>query len=160
MALHLRAQLRSAIAAALKNTRTAGHNVLPGREWPTDEKAYPGLLVYARGGASGFDAMSGTDAEVTLERDEKIVVEGIVRGTGGDGGGEKAGAIDDLLDALAAEVEPAMMSDAGIAALVDRRELIDTAIDGMVGGDTRLGSIRLVYRFVFATAAGDPTAKV
>jgi hypothetical protein len=106
--------------------------------------------------------MAAVDADVILEREEQVVIEGIVRGRGGEAGGERAGTVslDDQLDAIAAEVEPVMMTDPGIAALVDRRELVETAIDVQVGGDARLGSVRLTYRVVYATTAGDPTAKV
>jgi hypothetical protein len=155
--MHLRQQLRHAIATALQGLPTTGANVFPGREWPTDAADYPGLLIYARGGRSGFDAMAGSDATVTLERDETVLVEGIVRKGGDDRG---AVSIDDLLDAIAAEVEPVMMASTAIGALVDRRELVATEIDASPGGETRRGSIKLTYRVVYATPAGDPTAKV
>jgi hypothetical protein len=148
--------LRQAIVASLTGLPTTGANVFPGRDWPTDERAYPALLVYARGGRSAFDAMGADDASVVLERDEQVVVEGIVRAKGGEG----TISIDDLLDAIASEVEPVMMTDTGIAALVDRRELVETAIDVQAGGDARLGSVRLTYRVVYATLAGTPGTKV
>jgi hypothetical protein len=157
MVHHLRRQLRAAVATALAGLPTTGMNVFPGRVWPTEDKDYPGLLIYARGGRSAFDAMGGSDASVTLDRDELIVVEGIVRAGGTDLGSDS---IDDLLDDIAAEVEPAMMAATGIAALVDRRELISTEIEAAPGGDTRRGSIKLTYRVVYATPAGNPTAKV
>lgn len=156
MAFHIRRQLRTAVVAALGGLPTTGANVFPGREWPTDPACFPGILVYARGGASAFESMGDTDAAVTLARDERLTIEGLVRVTGG----EPAGALDDALDAIAAEVEPAMMTDPGIAALVERRELVETQLDGRLAGDARIGTIRLTYRIVYATAAGTPTAKV
>lgn len=157
MAHHLRRQLRAAIALALAGLPTTGAHVFAGRTWPTDAGDYPALLVYARGGRSGLDAMGDSDATAILDHDETVVVEGIVRHGGAEAGSVS---IDDLLDAIAAEVEPVMMSNAGIGALVDRRELVETVISADPGGDTRHGSIRLTYRVVYATAAGNPTVKV
>ncbi len=156
MTHHVRKQLRAAIATALGALPTTGARVFPGRTWPNEQKDYPALLIWARGGTSAFEAMGSNDASVILERDEKIVVEGIVRATGG----ESSVSVDDLLDAIALEVEPAMMTAAGVGALVDRRELIDTVLDAQVGGDARVGSIRLTYRIVYATPAGAPDTKI
>jgi hypothetical protein len=156
MPQHVRQQLRQAIAAALSGLPSTGANVFPGREWPADERAYPGLLIYARGGRSTFDSMAADDADVILEREEQVVIEGIVRAKGGEG----AVSLDDQLDAIAAEVEPIVMTDPGIAALLDRRELVETVIDVQIGGDARLGSVRLTYRVMYSTAAGDPSVKL
>ena len=149
MASHLRRQLRHAIAAALIPT---GATIFPGRTWPTEDRHYPAILVYARGGTSSFGSMAATDAEIPLERDEQVVVEGVVKMHGAEP--------DDALDDLAAAIEPLMMTDPGIAALVDRRELVATAIEARSVADGREGSIKLTYRVVFSTAAGLPTAKI
>ena len=149
MAFHLRHQLRHAIAAALAAT---GAHVLPGRTWPTEDRHYPAILVYARGGSSAFDSMSSVDADIPLERDERVVVEGVVKTRNAEP--------DDALDALAALIEPLMMTDTGIAALVDRRELLATEIAARSGADGREGSIKLTYRMLFTTAAGVPSARI
>ena len=146
MASHIRKQLRHAIAAALAPAAT---HVFPGRTWPTEKRHYPAIFVYARGGSSAFDSMAATDAEIPLERNEQVVVEGVVKTTGAEP--------DDALDDLAAAIEPLMMADPGIAALVDRRELVATAIEARSVADGREGSIKLTYRVVFTTAAGTPT---
>lgn len=149
MAFHLRKQLRQAIATALGGL---GAHVFPGRTWPLEDKDYPCLLIYAHGGASQFDSMASTDAAIPLERDERVTVEAAVKTRNAEP--------DDALDALAASIEPLMMTDTGIAALVDRRELVATDISTRSGPDGREGSIKLTYRMVFATAAGEPTTKV
>ena len=143
MVFHIRKQLRHAIAAALAPAAT---HVFPGRTWPTEKRHYPAIFVYARGGSSRFDSMAATDTEIPLEREEQVVDEGVV----------KMHALDDL----AAAIEPLMMTDPGIAALVDRRELVATAIEARSVADGREGSIKLTYRVVFSTAAGLPTAKI
>lgn len=149
MAFHLRHQLRHAIATALA---PVSPHVFPGRTWPTEDRHYPAIFVYARGGASAFDSMSGTDAGIVLERDERVVVEGVVKARNAEP--------DDALDALAALIEPLMMTDSGIAALVERRELLSTEIEARAVADGREGSIKLTYRMVFCSAAGEPTTKV
>lgn len=149
MAFHLRKQLRHAIATALGGL---GAQVLPGRTWPIEDKHYPCILIYAHGGPSQFDSMAATNAAIPLERDERVTVEAVVKTRNAEP--------DDALDDLAALIEPPMMTDSGIAALVDRRELVATDISTRSGPDGREGSIKLTYRMVFATAAGDPTAKV
>ena len=148
MASHLRRQLRHAIAAALI---PPGATIFPGRTWPTEDRHYPAILVYARGGTSSFGSMAATDAEIPLERDEQVVVEGVVK--------TRQDEPDDALDDLAALIEPLLMTDRGIAALVERRELVATAIDARSVADGRAGTIRLTYRMVFTTAAGTPTEK-
>jgi len=152
MADHLRAQLRSAIRAALAGLPTSGARVFAGRTWPVEDKDYPGILIWTRGGASRFDNQAERDQDRALERDERVVVEAIARTRGVDP--------DDLLDGMAAEIEPVMMTSTAIAALVEWRELIGTESTTRTQGDHREGSLRLTYRMVFRTLAGDATTKV
>lgn len=156
-ALHLRAQLRAAVVAALTGTTSCAANVFAERDWPMEEAHFPALLVWDTGGNSRPEAMADSDAEVPLERSEDLVVEIAVLRVGGEHAAPK---MQDALDAIAAEVEVIMMSDAVIGALVDQRFLIETAKDSAVAGDSRRGSCRLTYRVVYTTAAGDPTVKL
>lgn len=149
MAFHLRKQLRHAITTALGGL---GAHVFPGRTWPLEDRYYPCILIYAHGGASQLDSLASTDAAIPLDRDERVTVEAVVKTRNAEP--------DDALDDLAALIEPPMMTDAAIAALVDRRELVSTDISTRSGPDGREGSIKLVYRMVFGTTAGDPTTKV
>ena len=157
MAKHIRQQLREAFVAALTGTTGAGANVFVDRDWPMDEHAYPALLIWDRGGPSRFGAMAATDAAMPLDRIEDIVVEVAVRRTGGEDAAPK---MADALDALAAEVEVIVMASAGIDALVDQRELINTEKDSAIAGDSRRGGCRLTYRCLVTTTAGDPTTRI
>lgn len=149
---HVRKQIRDAIAAALTGLATTGDRVYPGRTWPTDDANYPGLLIYAHGGPSQSIAMGDTDADVTLEREEDVTIEGICRTAGAEP--------DDTLDQIAAEVEAAMMTDTGLAALIDRRELTQTDLVTSATNERREGSVKLTYRVVYSTAAGDATTRI
>lgn len=149
---HVRQQIRDAVVAALTGRAPWADRVFAGRTWPLDETEMPALLVWSLGGPSDVDAMGDDDTTMTLERDERVVVEGRVR--------SKNVEPEDLLDELAVIVEPLMMADSGLGALVDRRELINTERRSGVVGDAREGLIRLTYRVVYVTAAGDPTVKV
>jgi len=156
MAAHLRRQIRDAFVVALRGLPLTGSNVFKGRSWPTEDASLPALLVYAHGGDpvgnSAYDSMASSDADIPLERDERVTVEGICRTAGIDP--------DDTLDDIALAVEPALLKAAGLKALVDRLELVSTAIATESGGEKRRGSIKLTYRVVFTTPAGSPDTKV
>ncbi len=156
MAKHIRQQLREAFIAALKGATDAGQNVFGRRDWPLDG-AYPAIIVWTEGGPSAFESMADTDAARPLERTETVVVDLRARGTGGE---DAAPRLEDELDALAATVEPIVMSAASIDALLDERQLVETRVHSELAGDARIGSLRLTYRCITCTAAGDPTAKV
>ncbi len=156
MSFHIRHQIRAAVIAALKGQTTAAGNVHGRRDWPFD-RDMPALLVWTEGGPSRFDSMADSDAEIPLERIETVVVELRCRAGGGE---ESAPHLEDALDALAAEVEPLMMNDTGLAAVVDQRQLVDSKSMTQLAGDVRLGSCRLTYRMLVTTAASAPTVKV
>lgn len=156
MAMHMRRQIRAAVVAALQAVPALGQNVWAARDWPLGDSKFPAALVYGHGGDSAFDAMAAADADVILERDERLVVEGRVRA----GGSGESPSIDDALDDLALAIETALMTDAGLGALVDRRELVNTALESQIAGDASTGTVKLTYRIVYATAAGAPQTKV
>lgn len=157
MSLHITEQLVAAIVSALRGRTTAGQNVIGEPSWPTDagSSSFPIVFVFDAGGSSSFAAMADDDASRPLDRVEDIVVELRAQGVGGEGPG-----LRQACAALAAEIEPLMMGDAGIGALVDERQLVETVKDYGLAGDGRLGAWRLRYRMLFTTPAGDPTAKV
>lgn len=152
MADHVRKQIRDAIAAVLTGLVTTGARVYPGRTWPMDPTKYPALLVYAHGGPSQFIATGATDADIALERQEDIIVEGVCRTAGEEP--------DDTLDLIAAEVEAAMMADTELAALIDRRELTQTDLITSATAEKREGSVKLTYRVTYCTPAGDATTRI
>ena len=152
MADPLRTQLRRAVKAALEGLPTTGPRVYLSRTWPLDEADYPALLVYARGGAYRADAQADTDAARPFERDERLVIEGVVRTKGEEP--------DDALDRIEAEVAAALMSSAAVGALVEIREPVSSDIAARATGESREGSIKLVFRIVNRSPAGDPTTKV
>ncbi len=156
MAKHIRQQLREAFIAALKGATVAGQNVFGRRDWPLDS-SYPAIIVWTEGGPSGFQSTADTDSARPLERSETVVVEILMKGSGGE---DAAPHLEDALDGAAAAVEPLLMTDAGLDALVDERQLVESRPDTALAGDGRRGSLRLTYRCHTCTAAGDPTAKV
>lgn len=153
---HLRRQVRDAFGQALAGL-SFGANVFRGRSWPLHDANYPAALIYARGGASSYDAAATDNGLAPLLRDERVVVE-IALQVGGDDNGPVC--LDDQIDDRAAEVEAAVMASSAIGALVDHLELVGTEVDAAVGGDARRGSCRLVYRVIFRTQAGDPSVRV
>lgn len=153
MAKHIRQQLREAVIAALKGNTAAGQNVFGRRDWPLDA-TYPAIIVWTEGGPSAFESMADTDAVRPLERIERVVVEVRVRHGGGE---DAAPRLEDDLDARAAEVEPLMMSDEDIGNLVTERQLIESEPTSLIAGDARIGALRLTYRLITVTAAGNPT---
>lgn len=157
MSLHIRAQLRNAVIVALTGATAAGSNVFDERTWPLEPGSFPALLVWDEGGPSSFAAMADTDAARPLDRVETLVIECAVQRSGGERAAPTIGA---ALDALAAEVEALMMGDAGIGDLVDERQLVATEKDTAIAGDARRGALKLTYRCLFTTTAGNPTARV
>ena len=157
MALHVRRQITDAVRAALLDL-SPNDAVYKGRTWPLDEKTSRAILIWTRGGESQFDAMDDSDATRPLERDERLVVEAIVRHAGAETA--QGASVEDLLDDMAAEIEPRLMADAAFGALVESRELVRTEKDSAVQGDHRRGMIRLTYRILYRTPAASPTTKV
>lgn len=152
MAFHIRRKLRNAVVDALKNLPTTAENVWPGRTWPIPPSCKAALLVYLEGGPSRFDAANGSEASLGLMRDERLAIQAVVRTNGSEP--------EDVLHAIAAEVEPAMMNHAGLGALVLARELINTELQARAEGDDRLGEMKLTYSLVVRTSASDPTANI
>lgn len=147
MAAHVRTSLRQAVKAALDNLPTTASRVFAGRTWPTDDACYPGLLIYARGGPARIDAQSDSDVDRPTERDERLVVEGIVRTRGVEP--------DDLLDQIELEVAAALLADPTVAGLAEICEPLGAEISARAGGEHREGSIKLNFRVVYRTPAGD-----
>ena len=152
MADPLRTRLRHAVRAALLGLPTTGERVFLSRTWPLQDGDFPALLVYARGGAYRVDAQSEDDASSPIERDERLVVEGVVRVTGQEP--------DDTLDRIEAEVAAALMASAAVGALVELRQPLSSEINAVAQGDSRAGSVKLVYRVVNRSPAGDLTTKL
>lgn len=152
MATHLRTQVRRAVKAALEGLPTTGPRVFLGRTWPLEEAEFPALLVYARGGVYRVDAQSDDDAGRPFERDERLIVEGVVRTKGEEP--------DDTLDRIEAEVAAALLASAAVGTLVEIREPVSSEIAARATGESREGSIKLVFRIVNRSPAGDLTTKV
>lgn len=159
MAEHARSFLRRLIAQRLQGLPSTAARVYPSRTWPLakvlDEGAV--LLVYFRGGNSQFDAAAAMGSDRPLLRDERLIVEGHVRGIGIEP--------DDLLDQIAVEVESKLMADEDLndsegEARLEFLGLIDTNIEANADSALRQGRIRLTFRIVYRTASGNPTQLV
>lgn len=145
---HARTQIRNALATLLTGLTTTGPRVFKSRTWPTRPGDYPALLIYAQGGASSADDEG--DVQVRqLERVERLVVEGLVRVTGEEP--------DDLLDAIALEVERQVATDETLGDLVDPMELQATALNVALHGEARIGVVKLSFAAVCRTSVADPS---
>lgn len=150
-----RTVLRNIFAQRLLGLASTGERVFPSRTWPLAKVLDdgPALLVYCRGGGTQFDSQAAIDSRA-LQRDERLVVEGHIRLVGVDP--------DDALDRIGTEVETKLMADEELLD-GDGNErlqflgLIQTDIDARAEGGVREGRIRLTFRIVYRTAAGDPT---
>lgn len=151
MADHIRKQLRDAVVTALAGLATTGAHVYAGRTWPIPETVAAALLVYAEGGTSQFDAMSSGmgDPGLALLRLERLSILAVVRSRGAEP--------EDTLHQIAAEIEPALMSNAALGGLLLARELITTEITGRAEQEDRFGEMKLTYALTVRTTAGDPT---
>ena len=145
---HVRKQIRDAVVAALTGLATTGANVFSGRTHPLEQDHPPTLLVYAVSERSSLHAMG---SPATLLRDLTIAIEGRVM---------MAGVPDDTLEAIAAEVEVAMMADVSLNGLSQEVTLLATTINTQSPGQSHAGEVRLDYRVVYRTRENAPQTAV
>jgi len=120
---HLRKQIRDRIITNVTNLTSTGSRVFQTRLYPIASVSLPTLLVYT---------VSETSEPETMSRPRKIIrrvdfaLEGMVNGTSG---------LDDSLDAIAKDVEEAILTDPTCNALAKDTVLTGTEIDYNASGE-------------------------
>lgn len=140
---HARAQLREAAIADLTGLPTTADRVFAGRTRPLAKDHEPTLLVYAVEETVEIEAFGAV-----LGRTLTLAVEGRV---------SAAAPPDDALDAIAAEVEAALLAKAGaLLALARSVTLTATRINAQAPGEKHIGAIRLEFAVVYRTREPAP----
>lgn len=150
MALHIRAQLRRRVVALLKGLPTTADRVLPGRRRNLAADHQPTLLVYTEDEDIGLGEMGRPAVQ---DRRVMLMVEG--RANGRD-----EVELEDLLDAIAAEVEPCVFANWSFDGLAVATDLVKTRSRVLAAGELLAGGIRLEFRVLYSTAEGAPTEVV
>lgn len=156
---HARQQIRDALATAVTGLTTTATRVYKSRSLPLNATDLPALCVYAR--EDQVDYALGRMAN-TPQRTCEVHVEGYVKvetsaSLSGGNWQIASEAVDNTLDAIAAEVETAVFANAALLAkcsmgfYLDRQELrLDTA------GDENVGVIDMAFQARYATVEGAP----
>lgn len=148
---HVRQQVRQAIVAALNGLATTGARVHSGRTFPLSQDHAPTLLVYAVSERTQLHAMASGGTSAILLRDLTVAIEGRVM---------MADVPDDVLEAIAAEVEVAMMADPSLGGRTREVTLLATSINTQSPGQSHAGEVRLDYRVVYRTRENAPHSAV
>lgn len=144
---HVRAQLRAAVAAQLNGLPTTAERVLLGRFRALAADHLPTLLVYTDDEEISLAAM-GRPAR----QDRRVTLLVEVRAKGVD-----SAELQDLLDDIAAEVEPRILDNPTFGGLATETELFKTRTRLEERGERIDGGLRLEFRVTYETAEGRPT---
>lgn len=149
MSTHYRRRIREAVRAMLTGATTAGANVFTGRTIPLSD-IDSAVLVFARDEQSQRGAMGRGGR--ALDRVLQLHVEARVALASTDP--------EDILDAMAVDIERAMASNETIDGLVRDSHLVSTELDARAASDMREGIARLTYTVEYSTLDNDPTRGV
>lgn len=128
---HIRKQVRDAFVAQLLNQTVAQDRCLAARPVPNPEKNLPALFVWVRRETSSRDGTC-----LPLERRLDVRIVGFVQG--------RSDTVDDLADALALEVEKAIVADETLGGTVHELTLVQTEIEAELA-QKALASVELTY---------------
>lgn len=146
MPTHLRSQIRDAVVAAVTGLTTTGARVYAGRARPLAKDSDPCLLVYATAETSDVHTI-GSDP--ILLRSLTLAVEGLAVAT-------EAAALEETLDQIALEVEPAITADSSLGGLTLAVTLTGTRIAVEAPGERHAGAIRMEFRVEYRTHEQSP----
>lgn len=141
MGVHVRRQLREAVAVAVTGLATSGARVFKTRLYPLQSTDLPALLISTPG-----EEAAPTHVDGGLDRRVAVEIVALVKATDN---------VDDLLDQMAAEVEVALLTPvtvAGVGVLLDY-EGCDDDFDALT--DQPVGVLRLRYATTLYTTAPD-----
>lgn len=141
---HIRQQLRAAATAALTNQTAAGARVFPSRVYPLAAADLPALLIYTTVEASEEGSI---DSPRRLIRTTQLHVR--IRAKAAVG-------VDDVLDAIAVDVEKRMASDPSFGGLAKNSILTGSTAAFTGQGDDEVGELTLDYAVELHTAEDDP----
>ena len=141
---HVRAQVRAAAVTLLTGLPTTGTRVFPTRSWPLSTNQLPALLIYT----SDETAEPGSlTRPINLHRSVSLVVEAVA---------SKCNGLDDLLDAMCAEVEAELAMDPSLTGLAKNSTLRRTEIEVRSDGDATVGIARMTFEVLYVTSSENP----
>jgi hypothetical protein len=148
--VHPRTAIRHAVRDLLIAADTsAGENVVATRILPIRKKELPLIAVYTL--EEQVDAQTDrTPRELRREIDMEIAA-WVDPGPGG-------AAVDDAMDAIAAEIEAAMHADPYLSDTASESELTSTTMGVQGEGAEQLGLVTLSYAVTYLTLAPEPVA--
>lgn len=144
---HVRTQIRRAIIEACTGLPTTDDRVYPARVHPLGEAAPPTLVVFFLKEENDDNAMGGL-----VLRKARFSILAEVSGT--------ADSLDDTLDQIAIEVEPALAADPTFAGVAIDSRLItsESAYNGE--GSVPLGQLNMELEVQYRTTRAAPEAAV
>ncbi len=137
---HPRKDIRDAVVAALTGQTAAGSKVYPTRVRPLAEGGLPCILVYA--GSESVEIYQESPRE--YERLLTLSVEALAKADDG---------LDDVLDALALQIEHELMQDHTLGEICGDVVLKGAELTVAGEGDTLIGSCVLTYEIAYYTYA-------
>ena len=141
---HVRAQIRNTVVTVLTGLHTTGSSVFATRSWPLDAKQLPALLIYSVDETADPGSLT---RPIALHRALSLVVEAVAL---------KCNGLDDLLDAMCAEVEAELAMDPSIAGLAKNSTLRRTEIEVRSDGDATVGIARMTFEVLYVTSSVNP----
>ena len=151
MADHVRTQLRRAVVDLLTGLPTTGPRVYRGRRRNLGHDHAPALLVYTD---DEDIALAHQGSPAVQDRAVMLMVEGRANG------GSESDALEDLLDVIACEVEPAILDNWSFGRIASHTVLVKSRTRIEAKGEVLNGAIRLEFRVTYSTAEGRPTVAV
>jgi len=130
--MHARAQIRAALVSRLTGLATTGARAFKARTFSMVPEDMPGLIVYTNNEPSA-DASIGYPR--VQHREVSVSVEAY---------GKTAGAVDDLLDQMALEIEKAIGADPTLGGVANDCGLTATECD-LANAEQNVGVVRLLY---------------
>jgi hypothetical protein len=144
---HAVQQIRTAFVTRVTGLATTGSRVQATRVYPLDDDQLPGLAIYT---AREFKDDDGRDLGGRERWDLDIVCEAYAKPADG------AGAIDDVLDQICAEVQTAVMGELTLGSLVLWLEMLSREIDYSGELERPCGRARMVWRAQYYIVADAP----
>lgn len=145
---HVRSQIRDRVVVLLNGLPATGNRVFSGRSRPLKQDHETCLLVYTTEEAAEYAAMGGV-----LLRELTLVVEGRAVAA-------EAADIEDTLDEIAEQVEPALLRAPPLGGFVRDIALRSTRITVQSPGESHAGEIQMSFRVVYRTRETAPSAAV
>jgi hypothetical protein len=150
---HARKQIRDAAKALLLGLTMTGSRVEVGRTFALTAAHDPTLLIYTKDEKSGTGGQGAarSAAGPVMGRALELVVQGRVSHNAPP---------DDLLDAIAAEVETKIGANQKFSGLIVAMELAATKTETIAQGERHLGLVQMEFTVIYRTAEGAPAVSL